>query len=118
LIVEAEHQGWMQLLQLDQDRILAEIQRRFPELEIRGIGFRLAKDGPEPEASRTDPDEVPKPVPVLQDMPSAEDSGEERLVGDAGRGALTPELKVLFGKIRKNVARNEGRGPGGRDTDG
>lgn len=41
LIVETEHQGWMQLLQLQQDRMLGEIQRRFPDLGVRSIAFRL-----------------------------------------------------------------------------
>ena len=43
LIVEAEHQGWMQLLQLQQDKMLAEIRRKFPDLGVTGMAFRLGK---------------------------------------------------------------------------
>lgn len=46
LVVEAEHPGWIQLLQLRQSEILAAVNRRFPELELRGIVFRLARNGP------------------------------------------------------------------------
>ena len=114
LLVEVEHQGWMQLLQFEQDRILAEIQRRFPELEIRGIGFRLAKDFPAPIAAGALPAEgLPPAAPPTE--PATTVPEEDQLHGDAGRGALTPELKRLFGKIRKNVARNEMTGPGGKD---
>lgn len=44
-IVEAEHPGWIQLLQMEQDRILSSIQTSFPELAIKGIAFRLASEG-------------------------------------------------------------------------
>ena len=44
VIVEADHPGWVQLLQMDQKRILDIIKRSFPELEISGIAFKTAKD--------------------------------------------------------------------------
>jgi len=44
VIVEADHPGWVQLLQLDQKRILDAIKRSFPELNITGIAFKTAKD--------------------------------------------------------------------------
>jgi len=42
LIVEAEHPGWVQLLQLRQSSIVEGVSRRFPELGLRGIAFRLS----------------------------------------------------------------------------
>jgi hypothetical protein len=42
VIVEADHPGWIQLLQLRQESLLAGIKKAFPELGIRGIAFRLA----------------------------------------------------------------------------
>jgi len=42
--VEATHPGWIQLLQMEQNRILETIRRTFPELGISGIAFKLAKD--------------------------------------------------------------------------
>jgi len=44
VIVEADHPGWVQLLQLEQKRILDAIKRSFPELGISGIAFKTAKD--------------------------------------------------------------------------
>ena len=44
VIVEADHPGWVQLLQLEQRRILEAIKRSFPELGITGIAFKTAKD--------------------------------------------------------------------------
>jgi hypothetical protein len=45
LLVEADHPGWIQILQTKQSSILDGVQRRFPDLSISGISFRLAKDG-------------------------------------------------------------------------
>jgi hypothetical protein len=53
LIVEAEHPGWIQLLQFRQAQMLAEAARRFPELGLRGISFRLGRG----EAAGISPEE-------------------------------------------------------------
>lgn len=45
LIVEAEHPGWIQMLQLRQTKTLDELSARFPDLGLRGIAFRLAGSG-------------------------------------------------------------------------
>jgi hypothetical protein len=52
VFIEAEHPGWIQLLQMDQDRILDAIVKKFPALGICGIAFRLAKDGSLPGTAR------------------------------------------------------------------
>lgn len=45
VLVEAEHPGWIQLLQLKQESLLAQLKRAFPDLGIRGIAFRLQGSG-------------------------------------------------------------------------
>jgi hypothetical protein len=52
VFVEAEHPGWIQLLQMRQDTILDAVARTFPELGISGIAFRLARDGSPPGTAR------------------------------------------------------------------
>lgn len=52
VFVEAEHPGWIQLLQMRQNQILDAVARTFPELGISGIAFRLAKDGSPPGTAR------------------------------------------------------------------
>jgi hypothetical protein len=44
LLVEADHPGWIQILQTKQAYLLKTVVRRFPNLEIRGISFRLSRD--------------------------------------------------------------------------
>ena len=41
LFVEADHPGWIQILQTRQADILSVVQKRYPELDIKGIAFRL-----------------------------------------------------------------------------
>lgn len=45
VLVEAEHPGWIQLLQLKQESLLAQLKKAFPDLGIRGIAFRLQGSG-------------------------------------------------------------------------
>ena len=44
LLVEADHPGWIQLLETRNRELLSVIQRRYPELGIKGIAFRLCKE--------------------------------------------------------------------------
>ena len=41
LLICADHAGWVQLLQLNQERILARISKHYPELEITGLAFTV-----------------------------------------------------------------------------
>ena len=56
LLVEADHPGWIQILQTKQAELLSVVQRRYPGQGIRGIAFRLSREPFSP------------PVPVLGDM--------------------------------------------------
>jgi len=44
LLVEADHPGWIQLLQTKQSQLLNAVRRRFPEITFTGISFRLSKN--------------------------------------------------------------------------
>jgi hypothetical protein len=44
LIVEADHPGWVQILQTRQAELLTSIQRKSPNLTITGISFKLSKE--------------------------------------------------------------------------
>jgi hypothetical protein len=59
LVIEAEHPGWVQLLQTKQAQLLRLVQRKFPELGIQGISFCLSRESisrpsvnPAPEYTR------------------------------------------------------------------
>ena len=42
LLIEADHPGWIQILQTKQEELLLTFQHKFPELDIRGISFKLS----------------------------------------------------------------------------
>jgi len=44
LFVEADHPGWLQILQTRQAELLLAVQRLCPKLDIRGIAFRLSRE--------------------------------------------------------------------------
>ena len=44
LLVEADHPGWIQILQTKQADLLAAVQRKYPEQNIRAIAFRLSRE--------------------------------------------------------------------------
>jgi hypothetical protein len=44
LLIEADHPGWIQILQTKQNELLTVTQKRFPELTIRGIAFKLGRN--------------------------------------------------------------------------
>ena len=43
LLIEADHPGWIQLLQTKQSELLNAVRKRFPEITFTGISFRLMK---------------------------------------------------------------------------
>jgi hypothetical protein len=46
LLVEADHPGWIQILQIAEKDLLDALRRRFPDQHITGISFRLSRDSP------------------------------------------------------------------------
>jgi len=44
LLVEADHSGWIQLLQMRKKNILKKVQKTYPELDIIDIRFILKKN--------------------------------------------------------------------------
>lgn len=105
LIVETEHQGWIQLLQIQQDKMLGEIQRRFPELGVRTMAFKLgdAKEAGPQKRTRVElktGEGVDTQEGQAESPPVTEDMKEK---ARASSTALPGELKDLFEKIRKNI---------------
>ncbi len=43
VLIEADHPGWIQILQTKEQGILESFRHRFPELDITGVSFRLSR---------------------------------------------------------------------------
>jgi hypothetical protein len=100
LIIEAEHQGWMQLLQMEQDRLLEDIGRNYADLGIRGIAFRLSNGSLSPQA-KAEP-ALPKAAERQETAPPAEaEPAPERPIPD--KNELPGDLLAKFAVIRKHL---------------
>ena len=114
LIVEAEHPGWIQLLQLKQAQMLAEAVRLFPELGLRGISFRLRGDRAAGDPARDVEGGNTRPGPFGPGARApAEGPREEETPANAPGGAATldeisdPALRALLGELKRTVEGNE-----------
>jgi hypothetical protein len=67
LLIEADHPGWIQILQTKQRELLSQFQRRFPDLAITGISFRLSR-GPVAPRSGLPTEDTEKKDEAFQGM--------------------------------------------------
>ena len=107
LLVEADHPGWIQILQTREKDLLDALRRRFPDRHIRGISFRLSREplSPLPDrASPADPDE--NAGGQVSEPSFAADSGAttEDLYGKIGDGQFRETLKRLERSIQRKDA--------------
>ena len=118
LIVEVDHPGWMQLLQIKHDEILGKLSTTYPGLGIRMVQGRLVKEGqfspPSGRAGSTKTERKPSPEEVAPreagESPGRE-SGEEASL----RKIRSPELREAFFRLRKTLKeRSRNSPPGGR----
>jgi hypothetical protein len=104
LVVEAEHPGWIQLLQLRQSSILDAVTRRFPELGLRGIVFRLSGQGgalrSQPTASREESGKEEKAAedatPAIEEEAAPAELSKAKNLGD-------PAFRALFASLKKTM---------------
>jgi hypothetical protein len=101
LLVEADHPGWIQILQTKEQRLLKDAQRRFPDLGIRGMSFMLSKPTAQPEPESPEPAEKEAEAESGADEKNpAASSGEsawKRIADDDFKNSL----KQLEQSIRK-----------------
>jgi hypothetical protein len=74
LFVEIDHQGWMQILQTVQKKIITVINKKYPDISLNSIAFLLAND-----AERTTQTENSKDVLKTGDM-----TGIDKFVQNGG----------------------------------
>jgi len=75
LLIEADHPGWIQILQTKQEELLSKAQKRYPELNIRAIAFRLSREpffSPVEPAKKDEVDEMAPNEAAARDVASSE----------------------------------------------
>ena len=121
LVVEADHPGWIQLIQLKRSEILNAVRKMFPDLTVTAISIKLKKDGFDTPARR--PPEPRETEPETADDAGSRDGGgpeSPSSSGGPGAEAGSPDpygnirddaFKDLLKRLESSIAeRNRGKG--------
>src|SRR5574344_767508 len=114
LLVEADHPGWIQLLQMHKNYILRGLQKASPNLKINTIAFRLKGKKGELYDAEENKTSVEK---VRSNMQAKIDEEEKKLneaeknlkivkndeINSNSKSELPPELSNLFDDLKKSV---------------
>lgn len=106
LVVEADHPGWVQILQTKASQIIRAARRRFPELDIRGVSFTLSRPHGEAPGEAEPPrvETPPEEKPVREDTdrgPPGEAQGKNwEQIGD-------PDLKDSLKRLKRSIENRE-----------
>jgi hypothetical protein len=105
LLVEADHPGWIQILQTRQSQLLNAVSRKFPNLEIRGISFRLSRDPLSFSPAQTNPG---PPDPVVSEPETGSQVSDNLLVpGRAQEGPRDYFDRIEDGAFLETLKRLE-----------
>ena len=99
LLLEADHPGWTQRIRLNQARILSEIRKRYPELEISRIKIRVGE-------GRKQTSENPE-KPGKQDLVEKQYYSEEKTPSVVSPENAPEEDRSFFETLEK--MRNRGK---------
>jgi len=105
LIVEAEHPGWIQLLQVRQTQTLDALARRFPDLVLRGIAFRLTGDDfrlSKPPSSQEAPDDTSSEAMPTEGSPEQEPTAPAA-AGLSSDCSKDPEFLDALSSLKKAI---------------
>jgi len=89
VLIEAEHPGWVQLLQTKQNIILAIFQEKFPELGIQGVSFCL---------SRTP---IATAAPGTPAVPAATEKSDADVAESLSGNKDSPEKKLIYDVMKE-----------------
>ena len=112
LLVEADHSAWLQILQLHKKFILGSLQRRFPELQISTLAFRVRGS----KASLSDfPINYEASLKAERARQAQRYEAEKKYLASLGFAEpdttkipeLPQKLKDLFDKMKRDMLTNE-----------
>ncbi|MDQ7795497.1 MAG: DUF721 domain-containing protein [Spirochaetia bacterium] len=105
LLISADHAGWIQLLQIDQERILQRIAKNFPELEITSLAFTVEEAAPEakqsPQVQARQPGSPLAPLAPLAESLPLQPEPDAAHARKASKSALPAPLKEIFARLQR-----------------
>lgn len=109
LLVEADHPGWISLLQFYKNYILKGFKMALPELSIHNIVFKIS--GTRGELHETNEEREQRARKILEKQMEAEDKidGEQQseIYSKRRNRELPPELKSIFQNIERDMLTND-----------
>jgi hypothetical protein len=113
LFIDADHPGWIQILQTKEHKLLGDLQAAFPDLGISGIAFKLSKKPPDGAENGGEADEAEAPesgtapaaaavsAPVAAAEPDNGETDEAFVYDQIKDEGLKEALKSLERSIKK-----------------
>ncbi len=115
LVVEVDHSGWIQLLQMNKAYILKGLKMKSPSLNVSNLSFKLSRMSFEQEKYRQDDEARPSRAQLLaeldrklapleeqrrhyEELEARENNGRQ-----PERKPLDPKLAEIFERMKKNI---------------
>ena len=104
LIVEADHPGWIQLLQLEQARILENVKKMFPDLEINAISMRLVRNSRSVPAGESNiRNNSPEDLEIRKPIPIDESQAENQNIKDSYGKITDDSFKEILKRLEQSI---------------
>mgnify|MGYP006424374821 CR=1 FL=1 len=107
VIIAVDHPGWLQLIQMQEKRLLGKLQKRFPDMGLQAAHFYISRE-------RVDYMQVPETAPETADEESGDQSEDSRRTNSgtqqdssentASMDRITdPNLRRSFERLREDL---------------
>ncbi|OJF76571.1 MAG: hypothetical protein BKP49_06235 [Treponema sp. CETP13] len=108
LLVETDHPGWTQLLQMRRSYILKGLKLQFPDLEISTIGFKLKGDNFETTDSQKKPSFESMDKVITERVKDSDKYTKKYIKNDNvnKKQEINPELQKCLDKLRNSILTN------------
>ncbi|MDR1636064.1 MAG: DUF721 domain-containing protein [Treponema sp.] len=109
ILIEADHPGWVQILQTGEQRLLKNIRRLFPELDIRGISFMLSRNFSAREAEACPADVSGAAEPVFAGQEESDKSPERAPKTDVYERIDDQQFKDTLKRLEQSLRKRNSR---------
>lgn len=110
LLIEADHPGWISLIQFHKKYILNGFRMKFPEIEFKTLAFRLKGNKGEISSEIENKDsiykKVEKKLEIEEEINKKSGININKNQKKSEKKELPPELKFLFDDLRKSMLTN------------
>ena len=108
LLVEADHPGWIQILQTKENRILDDFRHHFPDMDISGISLMLNRGGSPVSVPTDNVEPVMDEKTVPDEVKPVKETNKHSTETAAGYDSIKDEgLKETLRRLEQSIATKE-----------